>query len=127
MTDIDFPAAVIFLRGVDQRVLKLLLDFLYLGKVDLLAHEMEPFLKLAADMKIVGLSQLNADLFMPEIDSVEEEVNSQKCDSINDQTKLEPGQIIPTETESNSKDVEQYILNSCNYKSLHVFKSKETH
>jgi hypothetical protein len=129
-----------YLRGVDQRVLKLLLDFLYLGEVDLLEIEMEQFLNLASDMKIIGFSQSNEELLtyhgevsMPvedsetnsDLASVEDEVNSQKCNTTNEQTKLEPGQIIPTESHTKSiysfsKDGDQYSCNSCNYKSLYA-------
>ena len=56
---------VLYLRGVDSQEMEALLEFIYLGKTDIIKENFEEFLVIANDFKICGLTEDNSDSNIP--------------------------------------------------------------
>ena len=52
-----YPHPVIFMRGISLENLEQITEFVYKGKVDIPADKIDPFLEVAKDLKIKGLSE----------------------------------------------------------------------
>ena len=55
----DHPKPLIYMRGVRQNLLNLLIDYVYKGEVEVQANDFEDFFALANDFKVKGLSREN--------------------------------------------------------------------
>ena len=50
------PHPLIFLRGVESKVLGALLDFIYCGEAEIQNDDLDKFIKLSTDIELMGLT-----------------------------------------------------------------------
>jgi len=70
---------IIFLRGASRSDLTHLLDYIYNGEVMMEESELEPFISLASDLKIVGIDQQNMNMDIGNTDKASDNLEMKEC------------------------------------------------
>ena len=120
--------SMLYLRGISQNVLQLILQFIYTGEVDVPTDKITDFLKAANDLDISELknrpqsSNISTESEDTETLDYLQDIQEKECKSNNDNIKQETEVTIEEETESlkemaqkKMKDIPSFITDVENY------------
>ena len=110
----DHPKPMIFMRGTKSSYLKLLMNYIYHGEVEVGRDDLEDFLEMAEDLKIKGLTKnksTNTSIETKPIQNVKE--NHQIPNTCNDVE--EPGQITKYDEIHSQALVKEEVLSNSSY------------